>query len=119
MLAALERRGASFFHDLTKDAGLLPTRVERALGELVALGLVTADGFAGLRALLAPPDQRKPLGGAGSVRRRRTIPDGVETAGRWSPLRLTRGFSQTGPVAQGFSQTGPVAQGFSPVLEHV
>lgn len=65
----------------------MPTRVERALGELVAAGLAAADGFAGLRALVAPPDKRRPLGGAGAVRRRRTIPDGVETAGRWSRLR--------------------------------
>jgi len=86
VVAALERRGASFFDDLAKGAGLLPTRAERALAELVALGLVAADGFGGLRALLTPSDRRKPLGAAGAARRRRTAPDGVETAGRWSLL---------------------------------
>ena len=125
--AVLDRRGASFFHDLVAGSGLLPTRVERALGELVALGLVSADGFGGLRALVAPSAKRKPLGGAGGARRRRMIPDGVETAGRWSllrpapaspgvdsPLRVAQGFSPPPRVAQGFSPPLRVAQGFSP-----
>ncbi|MGH7699229.1 MAG: Lhr family ATP-dependent helicase, partial [Gemmatimonadales bacterium] len=52
VLDALDRRGASFFGDLVNATGLLRTVVEQALGELVAWGLVTADSFAGLRALL-------------------------------------------------------------------
>ncbi|MGQ0546444.1 MAG: DEAD/DEAH box helicase, partial [Betaproteobacteria bacterium] len=67
--AALEKRGASFFRDLTAATGLLPAFLERALAELAGAGVVTADSFAGLRALLAPPEKRK----------RR-----VEQAGRWS-----------------------------------
>ena len=109
VLAALDRQGASFFHDLATGSGLLPTRVERALGELVAAGLAAADGFGGLRALVAPPDKRRPLGGAGAVRRRRTIPDGVETAGRWSRLRGPRE-----PVAQ-VSDLGRSGTGQRPV----
>ena len=42
---------------------MLRTQVEDALAELVALGLVHCDSFAGLRALLTPSDRRKPLGG--------------------------------------------------------
>ena len=61
----LADRGASFFHELVGASGLLPTRVEEALGELVAAGLATADSFTGLRALLVPSDRRKPLGPAG------------------------------------------------------
>ena len=41
------------------DAGLLRTEVEDALAELVALGLVASDAFAGLRVLLMPSDKRK------------------------------------------------------------
>ena len=78
----LERRGASFFHELAPLSGLLPTQVEQALGELAGLGLVTSDSFAGLRALITPSSKRKPLGG--SRRRHRTAPFGIESAGRWS-----------------------------------
>jgi ATP-dependent Lhr-like helicase len=78
----LERRGASFFHELAPLSGLLPTQVEQALGELAGLGLVTSDSFAGLRALITPSSKRKPLGGA--RRRHRTAPFGIESAGRWS-----------------------------------
>jgi ATP-dependent Lhr-like helicase len=68
---SLEKRGASFFHELVKATGLLPAFVERGLAELAGAGVATADSFAGLRALLAPPDKRKNL---------------VEMAGRWSLL---------------------------------
>ena len=66
---ALEKRGASFFHELVNATGLLPTFVERGLAELAGAGIATADSFAGLRALLAAPDKRRAL---------------VEAAGRWS-----------------------------------
>lgn len=90
VLEALERRGASFFHEIVDDVGLMPTRVEQALGELAAVGLVTSDGFTGLRALLTPSDRRRPLGGARASRRKRMAPYGIETAGRWSTLRRVR-----------------------------
>ncbi len=103
----LADRGASFFHELVGASGLLPTRVEEALGELVAAGLATADSFTGLRALLVPSDRRKPLGPAphasraanavgakgrsgrrgGRNRRRSSVAFGVDSAGRWSLLR--------------------------------
>lgn len=56
--AALGRRGASFSPDLVRATGLLPSRVDAALGELVARGLAAADGFAGLRSLIGPADSR-------------------------------------------------------------
>jgi ATP-dependent Lhr-like helicase len=80
----LQQRGASFFHELVAMAGLLPTQVEQALGELAGLGLVTSDSFAGLRALITPASKRKPLSGA--RRRHRTALFGIESAGRWSLL---------------------------------
>jgi ATP-dependent Lhr-like helicase len=83
---ALSSHGALFFQELVARSGLLPTQVEQALGELVALGLVTSDSFAGLRALLTPSDKRPPVSGA-ARRRHRTAPFGVEAAGRWVLLR--------------------------------
>ncbi|MBC7858452.1 MAG: ATP-dependent DNA helicase, partial [Burkholderiaceae bacterium] len=58
VLTALQRHGAMFFDELLGDAHLLPEELENALGELVATGLVTADSFAGLRALLVPTAKR-------------------------------------------------------------
>ena len=66
---ALEKRGASFFNELAAATGLLPAFLERALAELAGAGIATADSFAGLRALLAPPEKRRGR---------------VEQAGRWS-----------------------------------
>jgi ATP-dependent Lhr-like helicase len=82
VLRVLEQRGASFFGDLVNGTGILRTEVEKGLAELVSWGLVTADSFAGLRALLVPSDRRRPIGGY--RRRGRSAPFGVETAGRWS-----------------------------------
>ncbi|MFL5518354.1 MAG: hypothetical protein ACJ8DJ_19525, partial [Gemmatimonadales bacterium] len=75
---------ASFFHELVPASGLLATQVEQALAELAGLGLVTSDSFAGLRALITPSSKRKSLHGA--RRRQRTVPYGIESAGRWSLL---------------------------------
>ncbi len=78
----LTKRGALFFEELAEAARLLRSQAEDALGELVALGLVTSDSFGGLRALLVPSAQRRP---AGNIRRRgRVLPFGMESAGRWS-----------------------------------
>src|SRR5262249_27972937 len=75
--------GASFFDELLQHCGLLRSQLEEALAELVALGLVTSDSFAGLRALLVPPSERRP----GGRRRRRASPLSIEEAGRWSLVR--------------------------------
>jgi ATP-dependent Lhr-like helicase len=48
ILETLRTRGASFSRDLGDDE----VEVQRALGELVSAGLVTSDGFAGLRTLV-------------------------------------------------------------------
>lgn len=84
----LEHRGASFFHAIATGTGLLRSEVENALGQLVAHGLVTCDGYAGLRALLTPTARRPALGSGEPARRRRGLggPYGVAGAGRWSVL---------------------------------
>jgi ATP-dependent Lhr-like helicase len=79
-LEMLRASGASFFDDIIDQTGLLPTRAESALGELVSLGLVTSDGFTGLRALLAP-DPKRPRAG-----RRTVAAYSMEAAGRWTVL---------------------------------
>jgi ATP-dependent Lhr-like helicase len=82
--AFLGEQGASFFEEIVDGTGLLRVNAEEALGELVAQGLVTADSFAGLRALLVPSDRRRaPLHG----RKRRGSLFGLEDAGRWSLVR--------------------------------
>ncbi|MFZ0503349.1 MAG: hypothetical protein WAM44_06540, partial [Chthoniobacterales bacterium] len=85
-LEALAQGGALFFGELAQKTGLLPSRLERALAELVAQGLVTADSFEGLRALLVPEEKRAPF--ASAERRRHHKPvTSLEFAGRWSLLR--------------------------------
>jgi len=51
---ALAGRGASFVPDLVKATGHPTQVVEEALWELAAAGVVTADGFENLRALVDP-----------------------------------------------------------------
>ena len=87
VLEHLERRGASFLVDIARGLGRLPSEVEEALWELVATGLVTGDGIAGLRTLLLPERERRPRRAAhlralpgGNVRR-------LMPVGRWALLR--------------------------------
>ena len=74
----LRQRGASFFPDLVRESCLLKAEVETALWELVAAGLVTADGFDNLRALIDP--KRRAGHGSGRTARPR------HSVGRWSLL---------------------------------
>ena len=79
----IRRDGASFFHDLLGDTGLLRSQLEEAIAELVALGILTSDSFGGLRALLTPSRERR----SHPRRRRRSAVSSVEDAGRWSLVR--------------------------------
>jgi len=91
----LAAQGASFFDEIASGTELLPTQTEEALAELVALGVVNSDSFAGLRALLLPTDRRK--GGAAGRRRRRIALFGMDAAGRWA--RIARAAA-TAPSAE-------------------
>ncbi|HEV8589874.1 MAG TPA: DEAD/DEAH box helicase [Pyrinomonadaceae bacterium] len=78
----LKEHGASFFVDMVSGTNLLPSMVEEALGELVFRGLITADSFTGLRALLTPLS--KTTSRAIENRRRRRKPVySMDEAGRW------------------------------------
>jgi ATP-dependent Lhr-like helicase len=78
VLQFVRQRGASFFADIVRGSGKLKSEVETALWELVAAGLLTADGFDNLRALIDP----KRRSGQGSGRSSRPR----HSAGRWSLL---------------------------------
>jgi ATP-dependent helicase Lhr and Lhr-like helicase len=93
VLEFLRQQGASFFDEIADGTGQLRTQVEEALAELVALGQVSCDSFAGLRALLVPSSERRPFG-AGH-RKRRTANFGMEDAGRWTLAR--RAVASTAP----------------------
>jgi ATP-dependent Lhr-like helicase len=77
VLEAIRRRGAPFFTDLARDTRRLPSEIEEALWELVAAGLVTADGFDALRSLA---DSRRRLGEKARGKRPRS------SSGRWTLL---------------------------------
>src|SRR5205085_2715026 len=83
----LKEHGASFFVDIVSGTNLLSSVVEEALGELVFRGLITADSFTGLRALLTPLS--KTTSRALESRRRRRKPVySMDEAGRWVIVRL-------------------------------
>ncbi len=99
VLETLQQGGALFFGELVARSHLLPIQVEQALSELAALGMVTADSFDGLRALLVPSDKRPTLGRNEGVRRRKTNLANIEFAGRWSLLRHPNGDGHSPPPA--------------------
>ena len=74
----LSSRGASFLPELVRATGRLPSEVEDGLWELVAAGLVSADGYDNLRALVDPKRRR------GEGRGRAARPR--HAAGRWALL---------------------------------
>jgi ATP-dependent Lhr-like helicase len=84
VLTIIRQQGAMFAADLMTALRLLPDQLNDVLGELVSQGFLTADGFAGLRALLSSrtskPDQALP---AKFVRRRTPLAG----AGRWALWR--------------------------------
>ena len=88
VLEELEARGASFFADLKGATGHVAAEIESALWELVAAGLVTADGFDNLRAMLDPRRRRA----QGKERARRP----QHSAGRWALLLPPREKPQEG-----------------------
>jgi len=78
VLDFLRHRGASFFADIVRGTEKLKAEIETALWELVAAGIVTADGFDNLRSLIDP--KRRAGQGHGRTARPR------HSSGRWSLL---------------------------------
>jgi len=78
VLDLLGKRGALFFADIVRGTRKLKSEVEASLWELVAAGMITADGFDNLRALI-DPKRRAGQGRGRTVRPR-------DSGGRWSLL---------------------------------
>ncbi len=79
VVEALRARGALFFAELKAVTGLLPTQLEAALRELAALGLVTSDSFAAVRAIVEDRRTNRRRRQGGRALHAPTIP-----IGRWS-----------------------------------
>jgi len=90
VLEFLRQRGASFFADVVRGTDKLKAEIETALWELVAAGVVTADGFDNLRSLIDP--KRRAGQGAGRVARPR------HSAGRWALLHAGPGVERNRAV---------------------
>ena len=95
LAALLRTRGAMFLTDLLRESRLLPAHVEDGLGELVSRGMVTADGFSGLRQLISDASRTSSRGanrGRPGLLRQRGV---MGSAGRWS---LWRDVSALSPL---------------------
>jgi ATP-dependent Lhr-like helicase len=77
VLNAIEQRGAPFFAEIVRATKRMPAEIEEALWQLVAAGLVTADGFDALRSLI---DAKRRLGEKGLRARPRS------SSGRWARI---------------------------------
>ena len=89
VLDALRSRGAMFHSELRTATGRLPVEVEEGLWDLVARGIVTADGFQAVRSLLSARQawkrrQRHEQRLRAGARRSPTWREGGE--GRWALL---------------------------------
>ena len=93
VLSYLRTCGASFFDDLLAGTGARAPDAAAALGELITHGLVSADGFAGLRAFTGA-----------SARRLHAVAE----AGRWAcvPRRAGGAATATGPEMEGVGEDG-------------
>ena len=85
VLQLLRRRGALFFEEIAAQTRRLPSDVEQGLLELIGAGLVTSDGFQGLRTIA--------LGRRSNHRRRprRSGFNGVAASppGRWAAISVS------------------------------
>src|SRR5712675_3535909 len=78
VLLYLRQRGASFFSDIVRGTKIIKAEAESALWELVTAGMITADGFDNIRAMV-DPQRRAGRGKGRSARPRHSV-------GRWSIL---------------------------------
>lgn len=95
VLDALRRHGAMFFDELQFEVRMLPVELENALGELVTTGLLNADSFAGMRAMLLPSSKRA----SNDRKRRRGAGPTMEEAGRWALVRRAESEAPIAPAA--------------------
>ncbi|MGB6768164.1 MAG: DEAD/DEAH box helicase [Methyloceanibacter sp.] len=98
----LSANGASFFHEIAEGTHLLRAQVEDALAELVALGQVSSDSFAGLRALLRPHSARR-RPSRGTKRR-------LDNVGRWALARPKQSTTQLDAAPETIERVEHVAR---------
>lgn len=84
ILEILTSSGAMFGTDLQAETRMLRDHLDDALGELVSRGLITADGFSGLRSLVAEKPTTSRRSNRGRAERIRMTREAV---GRWSVTR--------------------------------
>jgi ATP-dependent helicase Lhr and Lhr-like helicase len=104
--AQLEHSGAAFAADLARQAAVPLAEVHNALWELVAAGLVTADGYDSLRSLIDP--RRKATSNA-PFRMRGTNQRARNTAGRWSLLAPPPAIPTTASMSDQRERTAQLA----------
>ena len=103
VLDLLRERGALFFDEIVNGSRRLASEVEGALRDLVARGLVHADGYEGLRHLAG-----KRRTGAGRRRGRSRYPGGrfagAGPAGRWAAVGAAPADLDADDLAQGAAE---------------
>ncbi len=118
VVQALQRHGALFVTDLCQLTGRLPGEVVEALWDGMARGLLTADGFQAVRALLSGRGQRartsafpgrsalvlhsegRPVPGLPRPGRARPRVRPAVSGGRWSVLGGGLGLGEAGATAE-------------------
>ncbi|MBV8802857.1 MAG: DEAD/DEAH box helicase, partial [Gammaproteobacteria bacterium] len=85
----LKTHGASFFTDIVRGTNHLKAEVENGLWELVSAGLVTADSFDNLRALIDPKRRLNKK----HKKNRHLFPLERHGSGRWSLLHIENSHS--------------------------
>jgi ATP-dependent Lhr-like helicase len=104
----LKDHGASFFVDIVSGTKLLPSMAEEGLGELVFRGLVSADSFTGLRALITPLSKTTHRE-IEKLRRKRKQFYSMDDAGRWVKVRKEeRGQAPFPTESKGGSRIQPI-----------
>ena len=105
IVETLERHGARFAGELAADCGRLVTDIESGLTDGVARGLLTADSFGALRALLGGP-RRGTAGGRQQPRRglRRGAQGLTGPVGRWSLLAAPGGSFEPDELAEAVAE---------------
>ncbi len=94
VLETLQADGAQFTDDLIAATSLLPAQLDDALAQLVALGLVTADGFGAIRPRVSSVKGHRARRHQQRRHRSRRPSRSAKSAGRWSLLPRRR-VSQT------------------------
>ena len=110
VLDALRAGGAMFHAELRNATGRLPVEVEEGLWDLVARGLVTADGFQAVRSLLSARQ---------SWRRRQRHEQRLRTGIRRAPARREGGEGRWALLPTGAGRPGRADASIATLAEQV